>query len=753
MPLAPSTAPIRKSVVALVAAVLVYWGAGCQNRVASQQPRENSSNSPQQSSQAPSGDRAGAGDQLAQANPRAKADGRGNPFPRRFETPDFPQGATWINSKPLRKRDLQGKFVLLDFWTYCCINCMHILPELKKAEKAYPNNLVVIGVHSAKFQTEKEAENIRDAVLRYEIQHPVLNDPDHQIWETYGVKSWPTLLLLDPEGKAVWGKQGETRFEDIDEVLSKAIPYYRAKGLLDETPLRFELEQFTAKETPLRFPGKVLADEKGGRLFIADSNHNRLVVSSLDGKLIETIGSGELGASDGDFASAQFDHPQGMALDGDTLYVADTENHLLRKVDLRKKHVTTIAGTGRQATFDELPRRRGARPLSIAINSPWALCVHEKFLYIAMAGPHQIWRMTLDGRDIGPYAGNGVEDIVDGPLLPRQPFTKGFASFAQPSGLTSDGKWLYVADSEGSSIRAVPFDPKADVRTVVGTQAAQFNRLFKFGFVDGRPGRALLQHPLGVVYHEGKIYVADTYNNAIRVVDAKSGVVSTLAGVRDVRKVSTVSPLTGVRREVEQTYGRPGFSDEEGTFDEPAGITLAGGKLYVADTNNHAIRTVELAGGKVGTLTIDGLTPPASPAKKTKPSFPGAVKIPLAAQKVKTNDGKLHLDVQLELPLGWKINELAPMGYYIESKQDAGVVLAEGTGKFVKLSPPSKAFEVALPVSGPGRDTLEVSMNYYYCQEGGDGLCKVGAVVWTVPLTISSDAGAPSVKLSHRVQD
>jgi sugar lactone lactonase YvrE len=201
-----------------------------------------------------------------------------------------------------------------------------------------------------------------------------------------------------------------------------------------------------------------------------------------------------------------------------------------------------------------------------------------------MAGPHQIWKMPLDESEIGPYAGNGREDISDGRLLPRIPYQRGSSSFAQPSGLAGDKNWLYVADSEGSAIRAVPFDPSKEVETIVGTQGS----LFTFGDVDGGAGDARLQHALGIVYHEGVLYVADTYNNKIKVIDPKARTSRTLVGT-----------------------GKPGKTDSPAAFDEPAGISYAAGKLYVADTNNHLIRTVDLKTRVVKTLTIDGLTSPA----------------------------------------------------------------------------------------------------------------------------------------------
>lgn len=523
-----------------------------------------------------------------------------HPFPQRVPVPEFSKDITWLNTDPLTKADLKGKYVLFDFWTYCCINCMHILPELKKLEQQFPNNLVVIGVHSAKFQTERETENIRNAVMRYEIEHPVINDADHSFWNAWGINSWPTIILLDPEGMGVWGQPGEFKAAQVAQIITGSLPFYRQAGLLDEKPLTFKLEKIPP--TPLRFPGKILADEKGNRLFISDSNHNRIVITTLEGQLIDTIGSGDLGKGDGDFRTATFNRPQGCALNGETLYVADTENHMLREVDLTTKTVKTIAGTGEQAA-DPWPGRvlnappvRGryvGKPATTELTSPWALNIHQKDLYIAMAGSHQIWKMPLDKSEIGPYAGNAREDIVDGDLLPSVPFAGGSSSFAQPSGLSSDGTWLFVADSEGSSIRKVPFKKGTlEVGTVVGSDhLARGTRLFAFGDKDGARNDVKLQHCLDVDYLDGKIYVADTYNNKIKVVNAKTGDTKTLAGT-----------------------GKPGTRDDPAEFHEPEGLTHAKGKLYVADTNNHLIRTIDLVSGKVGTLTISGLEAPAKQA-------------------------------------------------------------------------------------------------------------------------------------------
>jgi thiol-disulfide isomerase/thioredoxin len=453
-----------------------------------------------------------------------------HPFPKRVPAAEFPAGLEWFNTgEPLALEDLRGRFVLLDFWTYCCINCMHILPELARLEAAFPEELVVIGVHSAKFPEERLGDNIREAILRHRIAHPVVNDADHAIWTRYKVDTWPSLRVIDPEGNLVASQSGEMEFETLERFFRNAIAHYSKAGTLAPKPLGLPLERI-ASPGPLRFPGKLLFDEAGRRLFVADSGHDRIVVAdvAIDGRdvtatLAATIGSGRTGAADGGFDAASFNQPQGLALEpaagggADSLLVADTENHLLRRVNLTARTVETVAGTGRQGREPVLGM---PPPRTAPLNSPWDLLVHGSQVYVAMAGPHQIWRMPRDASGIGVYAGNGREDIVDGPLLPKKPFATGAASFAQPSGLASDGSWLFVADSEGSSIRAVPLPAKPDgafvppagrrVRTVVGTSRLPRGRLFTFGDVDGPAATARLQHPLGVAWLDGTLYVVDT---------------------------------------------------------------------------------------------------------------------------------------------------------------------------------------------------------------------------------------------------
>ncbi|MDH7597631.1 MAG: thioredoxin-like domain-containing protein [Methanothrix sp.] len=472
--------------------------------------------------------------------------------------PEFPEDLVWLNTDhSYRLRDLRGRFVLLDFWTYCCINCMHVIPELKMLEERYPE-LVVIGVHSAKFENEMRVENIEKAVMRYGIEHPVLVDSGQTMWRTYGIRAWPSFVLIAPDGEILGRTSGEGIFSILMPIMEQLIPEYEKRGSLHRGVAVPRKAQKNASG-PLSFPGKVASD--GDDLFIADSNNNRILIVSSDGSLVDVIGCGEEGYSDGEFGEARLFRPQGIAVVGDVAYIADTGNHMIRAADLRRRTLMTVAGTGRSGYPGS-----GGRGDEVSLSSPWDLVFVGDHLYIAMAGFHQIWRMDLDGM-VEPFAGSGAEGIVDGPLE--------MSRLAQPSGLTTDGKRIYFVDSESSSLRVID----EDVRTLIGRD------LFYFGDIDGDFERARLQHPLGLFYRNGSIYVADTYNHRIKKADLSERSIHTIAGV-----------------------GSPGFADgaaDMAAFYEPSGVTFLGDSCFVADTNNHAVRVYDPRSREVSTMRID----------------------------------------------------------------------------------------------------------------------------------------------------
>ena len=611
-----------------------------------------------------------------------------NPIkPGTVSAPDFPAGLSWLNTDvPLSIRQLRGKVVLLDFWTYCCINCMHVLDDLKRLERKYRDELVVIGVHSAKFDAEKDTERIRQAVLRLGIEHPVVNDRDMLVWQSYAIRAWPSLLLIDPRGKVFGSHSGEQVYDLFDRVIAQMIEHYDSLGELHRGPVETALEATQVPDSVLSFPGKVLADGDGDRLFIADTNHHRIVVASLgDGSVLDVIGSGTPGLVDGNARRASFFRPQGMARSGDSLFVADTGNHAIRLVDLSGGSVTTIAGDGQQDTeWVASPGPLDGRRL----NSPWDLELAHGVLFVAMAGSHQIFGIDLEGGYIAVHAGSGREDHVDGPLMA--------AALAQPSGLTTDGECLFVADSEISSVRAVSLDPRGGhVRTVVG------QGLFDFGDVDGVGADVRLQHPLDVAFVDGAIYVADTYNNKIKTISLPSCRAATLAGA-----------------------GLPGYKDgppDKARFNEPGGITHSRGTLYVADTNNHMIRTVDIETGTVSAWPLRDIAQLTPPAVETE-ELPGAV----------VRGGRVAVRVHVDLP----------EGYAFSPDADSGIAIRCGQRTF----PAALRNGVAESVIDLASDQmLRIETVAYYCS-GHSAACHYYRVVTVLPIRVEP-AGKSEVEV------
>lgn len=440
---------------------------------------------------------------------------------------------------------------------------------MRELERHFGDLLVVIGVHSPKFTAERDAANLRQAVLRYDIRHPVVSDPDHVVWQSYAVSAWPTTVLIDAEGRVAAAHAGEFAAAEFAPAVQMLVDAADASGRLNRAATRWPLEREQEPPRPLLFPGKVLADAASGRLFVADTGHHRLVVATLEGRVEAVIGRGEPGLADGDYATATFRVPQGLALQGEALYVADTGNHAIRRVELAAGRVTRVAGTGEQARRS----RRGGPARQTLLRSPWDVALVGGRLMIAMAGSHQLWEFDAAADTVRLLVGTGREALYDD-RLER-------SALAQPSGLAAADAAVYVADSESSAIRRA--DLAADrMETLVGAG------LFEFGDRDGPAPLARLQHPLGVAYHDGMLYVADTYNNKIKRID--------------LRRLPAVETFLG--------SGEAGLRDgsaAEARFWEPGGLSVANGRLYIADTNNHALRVADLATGEVTTLTLSGL--------------------------------------------------------------------------------------------------------------------------------------------------
>ena len=399
----------------------------------------------------------------------------------------------WLNvTAPLTETDFKDKVILLDFWTYGCINCMQIIPDLEFLEEKYGNKLLIVGVHSAKFQGEQGSERILFAAKRFGLKHPVVNDSDFAIWNAFGVKAWPTQVLLGPDGQEIARWSGEGHRADIDKAISK----------IDLKPVSHVTQVAAQDDTSiLYFPARTR--KIGNELFIADSGHNAVLIADETGKVTRVIGSGKRGFKDGNADTAQFNAPRGFAVSGDKIYIADTGNHRIRVFDRASGKVSTLIGDG----------TRG-RPGQLA--SPWDVAVfNDDTLIIANAGTHQLLAYNLKDRKLTVFAGSGQEDIIDGNAVD--------AALAQPSALSTDTDTVFFLDAESSSLRQVK---EGQVKTLIGTG------LFDFGLTDGTYPKAMMQHAQGLSVTKDKIWIADTYNNTVRYYDRASGLLATLPSIK-----------------------------------------------------------------------------------------------------------------------------------------------------------------------------------------------------------------------------
>lgn len=462
-------------------------------------------------------------------------------------------GLVWFNTAdPLSLAMLRGRIVILDFWTDSCINCLQLLPTLQRVEERFPTEVVVIGIHSPKFIAERRPEHVAEAIRRTGIRHPVAHDPSMMLWDAYAVRVWPTLVFLSPDGYVIGETAGEPTPDALLRGLDDLTRQFREEDSL--RPAQLPLSTLPAGGRRLRYPGKIKPCPADRPLWaVADSGHHQVGLFDDAGTEAARYGTGLPGFVDGGPGEARFRSPQGLACDRAAIWVTDTGNHALRRIDRASGQVSTVAGLGLRGG----PLRLAEPAAGAALASPWDAEVIGAAIYIANAGTHQIARYDVGDGRLHPVAGTGGEGLVDGPA--RQ------ALLAQPSGLaaTTDRRGLFFVDAETSSVRLLSLDGDPRVTTLVG------QGLFAFGHRDGAFEQALLQHPLGLAAGDGLLYVADSYNGLVRRLDLRSRQVAAL----------DIGDCGGCR---------PGG--------EPAGIAVAGpARLLLSDSNNHRIVEVDLA--------------------------------------------------------------------------------------------------------------------------------------------------------------
>ncbi|MFT6106414.1 MAG: thiol-disulfide isomerase/thioredoxin [Rickettsiales bacterium] len=555
-----------------------------------------------------------------------------------------------------------------------------MIPEIKNLEMEFDNKLTVIGVHSGKFDNEKETSSIRKAVLKYDITHPVVNDADFKIWDGFKVSSWPTIVLIDPEGRVVKKYEGEVSSSVIRKDVKNLIKKYKYQ--LNSAGLPIVLEKNKIVDNVLNFPAKITLAKgfsyknisKTNALVIANTGKHNIILTSFNGKTLLEIGSGDSGFEDGDFDNSSFNSPRGLIFEKNILYVADTGNHALRKIDFGTGKVTTIIGSGRRGKIIGVKNK--IKDISLA--SPWDLefFPDKNNIIIANAGTHQLLKYNISKKTISPFVGNGKEDLIDG-KYPKN-------SLAQPSGISAHGEKLYFVDSESSALRMV--DKSGKLTTLIG------RGLFDFGYKNGDSKKALMQHPVGLVAVDSGIYIADTHNHVIRKYNFKTKQIYDYSG--------------GLK-------GSGVGNREETRYDEPEDIIAVKGNFYVADTNNN--RIVELGlNGSVSRL-IDIVPQIKMPTEGLLEYLPNLTTI--SSQNVKENS---EVTLVFDMKKGWKVNQSAPSFFNlveIKDNKDAHLIasfsdsiISSGSVKLPKMSSENEYY---------------IQGTVYYCEDKKESLCLI----------------------------
>jgi DNA-binding beta-propeller fold protein YncE len=472
---------------------------------------------------------------------------------KRSRVPEIPGGLQWFNvDRPVSLRKQEGRVLLLDFGSYCSIHCQHVLADLHYLAKKYNDKLVIVGIHSPKFSAEMNGVHVQKSINKHNIHFPVVHDPALMISKAYGIRNWPTQVLVDRAGYILGYLSGDGGLSNLEQLIDYQLNK-KGEAVID-VDASFSIVQSPEPAGVLSFPGRIVASDD--KVYIADSGNNRILVSSKNGSVLRQYGDATAGFIDGDAASAAFNNPQGMALVGEHLFVADAGNHAIRRIHIRNNDVVTVAGTGRQGdsvVFD------GENPLNVNLNSPCDLAFKKDMLYIAMAGLHQVWRFSLVKNRLEVFSGSGQENLVNGP--------PGEAAFEQPSGLTILGDKLYTADAGASAVRCIDLTT-GYASTLVG------KGLFEYGKTAGAGATNRLQYPLDIQADTDRnlLWVADTYNNKIRKISVNNKSVSSMFLNR--------------------------------ALDEPGGLAFHDDTLYIANTNLHEILRLNPENGHAEALNV-----------------------------------------------------------------------------------------------------------------------------------------------------
>ncbi len=590
----------------------------------------------------------------------------------------------WLNlSRPLEIPDLKDRIILLDFWNYACVSCVQSLPEIKKLENQFGSKLLIIGVHSAKFNNEKDLSAVKKAVLKHDITYPVINDSKLEIWNNFKINALPTFVLINPHGNIFKTYIGENELVKIKGDIKKLIDKFKFE--INRNPLPVRLEKFISIKNILDFPTKLeyVADfsynsHHSPAILIANTGGNNIIASSLSGNIVAKIGSGIAGFVDGDFDQASFKSPKGLIYQADKIYLADTANNALREIDLKLGKVKTLIGSGNvgeKIAIDNKPLE--AKNIDLASPTDIEFFPDKNNIAIANSGTNQILSYNIKNQTISVLAGDGFEGVLDG-KYPKN-------SLAQTSDMSVFGRKLYFVDASSSSLRVLEED--GNLKTLIGKD------LNFFGHQNGNKSVAKMQHPLGLIVDDTGAYISDSFNHTIRKYDFASNQISDLSGKQKKGDGIGLENLT--------------------QFDEPDGIISVLGNFYIADSNNN--RIVILNRANLASEILNVMPPLKLPKEGFLQYLPNLKKSEDLAVKSDS-----EIDIKIKLADGWKINENAPSFINLLDlvKENEANLLASFDWHAIQGS------DLKLPKLIAKKEYLLQGV-IYFCQDKKNSLCRI----------------------------
>jgi sugar lactone lactonase YvrE len=462
---------------------------------------------------------------------------------------ELPQSLEWLNvDQPPSLSALRGRACVLAFVNAGSTWSLRVLQQLAQQQARHGGRLQVLAIDVPRFDHERDSRQVAQRFASHDFGFPVAHDRDWAAWQHFGIEAWPTLLLVDPDGELrarfVGDGHGRTLELRINELLADA------DASATPLPLRAQVEP----SMPLRFPGGLAL---GGKyLYVADSGHHRVLECDQAGRVLRQFGTGRAGFLDGAAETASFNRPLRLSAHHGSLYVADGGNHAIRRIDLRRGDVVTLIGSGQPGAPVE---GTVAEPRTVSLDHPCAMALTDDTLLIACSGDNRIWEYDLGSRDLQLAAGSGELAVTDG--------VGEEAAFAEPVALAAVRQLLYVCDGAGSAIRSLNVRTR-QVTTLLGRDG------WHHGHADGTRTEALLQHPQAIALDPDAplLWIADSGNNALRTLRLGGGQLETC-------KLS--QPLHG-----------------------PAGLAVADGVIWIADTLSHAVLRLDIRSGDLRHVPI-----------------------------------------------------------------------------------------------------------------------------------------------------